>query len=87
MDPMRRANPRHVVEHHRDDQIALMQHLVVLEVVQQGVRNGTGVRHQVGRQTGRARCYAAMSRNASSLAEYFSLPDNAVVEIGTRVQI
>jgi KUP system potassium uptake protein len=29
----------------------------------------------------------AMSRNASSVAEYFGLPDNAVVELGTRVQV
>ncbi|HEU5297744.1 MAG TPA: KUP/HAK/KT family potassium transporter [Burkholderiaceae bacterium] len=35
----------------------------------------------------RARLFAAMNRNASSLAEYFNLPDNAVVELGTRVQI
>ena len=35
----------------------------------------------------RARLYAAMSRNASSVAEYFHLPDNAVVEMGARVQI
>jgi KUP system potassium uptake protein len=35
----------------------------------------------------RERLYAAMSRNASSVAGYFRLPDNAVVELGTRVQI
>jgi KUP system potassium uptake protein len=35
----------------------------------------------------RARLFVAMSRNASSVAEYFALPDNAVVELGTRVQI
>ncbi len=31
--------------------------------------------------------FAAMSRNAGSVAEFFRLPDNAVVELGTRVQI
>ncbi len=35
----------------------------------------------------RDRLFAAMSRNAGSVAEYFRLPDNAVVELGTRVQI
>jgi KUP system potassium uptake protein len=31
--------------------------------------------------------FAAMSRNASGVARFFRLPDNAVVELGTRVQI
>lgn len=31
--------------------------------------------------------FAAMSRNASGVAAFFRLPDNAVVELGTRVQI
>jgi KUP system potassium uptake protein len=35
----------------------------------------------------RERLFAAMSRNAGSVVEYFRLPDNAVVELGTRVQI
>jgi KUP system potassium uptake protein len=35
----------------------------------------------------RERLFAAMSRNAGSVAEFFRLPDNAVVELGTRVQI
>jgi KUP system potassium uptake protein len=35
----------------------------------------------------RERLFAAMSRNASGVVEYFHLPDNAVVELGTRVQI
>ena len=30
--------------------------------------------------------FATMSRNAGSVASFFSLPDNAVVELGTRVQ-
>ena len=31
--------------------------------------------------------FAAMSRNASSVADYFKLPNNCVIELGTRVQI
>jgi KUP system potassium uptake protein len=31
--------------------------------------------------------FAVMSRNASSVANYFALPNNCVVELGTRVQI
>ncbi len=35
----------------------------------------------------RERIYAAMVHNAGSVVEFFRLPDNAVVELGTRVQI
>lgn len=35
----------------------------------------------------RERLFAAMSRNASGVAAFFHLPDHAVVELGTRVQI
>jgi KUP system potassium uptake protein len=35
----------------------------------------------------RERLFAAMSRGSSGIAGYFRLPDNAVVELGTRVQI
>ena len=35
----------------------------------------------------REKLFAAMSRNAGSVVEFFHLPDNAVVELGTRVQI
>jgi KUP system potassium uptake protein len=35
----------------------------------------------------RERIFAAMTRNARSAAAYFRLPDNTVVELGTRVQI
>jgi KUP system potassium uptake protein len=35
----------------------------------------------------RERLFATMSRNAGSAVAYFRLPDNAVVELGTRVQI
>jgi KUP system potassium uptake protein len=35
----------------------------------------------------REKLFAAMSRNAGGIPEFFKLPDNAVVELGTRVQI
>ncbi|HEX5804746.1 MAG TPA: potassium transporter Kup [Macromonas sp.] len=35
----------------------------------------------------RKRLFAAMSRNAGGIVDYFRLPGNAVVELGTRVQI
>jgi len=35
--------------------------------------------------TWRARLYATMSRNAQGVVEFFNLPNNAVVELGTRV--
>jgi KUP system potassium uptake protein len=35
----------------------------------------------------RERLFAALSRNAGSVVAFFRLPDNAVVELGTRVQI
>jgi KUP system potassium uptake protein len=35
----------------------------------------------------RERLFAAMSRNAGGVVEFFRLPDNAVIELGTRVQI
>jgi len=35
----------------------------------------------------RERLFSAMSRNAGGVAEFFRLPSNAVVELGTRVQI
>ncbi|MCO5108692.1 MAG: potassium transporter Kup [Burkholderiaceae bacterium] len=42
---------------------------------------------RTGMATWRDRLFAAMSRNAGGVVEYFRLPGNAVVEIGTRVQI
>jgi KUP system potassium uptake protein len=35
----------------------------------------------------REHLFAMMSRNAGGIVEFFRLPDNAVVELGTRVQI
>ena len=35
----------------------------------------------------REKLFAAMNRNAGSAVDFFGLPDNAVVELGTRVQI
>jgi KUP system potassium uptake protein len=35
----------------------------------------------------RERLFATMSRNAGSVVEFFKLPNNSVIELGTRVQI
>jgi len=35
----------------------------------------------------REKMFAAMSRNAGSVVEFFKLPNNSVIELGTRVQI
>jgi KUP system potassium uptake protein len=35
----------------------------------------------------RERLFATMSRNAGRVSEFFRLPDNAVIELGTRVQL
>lgn len=35
----------------------------------------------------REQLFATMNRNAGSVVEFFKLPDNAVIELGTRVQI
>ena len=35
----------------------------------------------------RERLFAALSRNASGIVEFFGLPANAVVELGTRIRI
>ena len=35
----------------------------------------------------RERLFAAMTRNAGSVVEFFRLPNNSVIELGTRVQI
>ena len=35
----------------------------------------------------REKLFATMARNAGNVAEFFRLPNNAVVELGTRVQI
>lgn len=35
----------------------------------------------------RERLFAMTSRNAGSVADFFRLPDGAVAELGTRVQI
>jgi KUP system potassium uptake protein len=42
---------------------------------------GSGMAHW------REALFATMSRNAGSVADFFKLPHNCVVELGTRVQI
>ena len=35
----------------------------------------------------RERMFAAMARNAGNVTDYFNIPTNRVVELGTRVEI
>jgi KUP system potassium uptake protein len=35
----------------------------------------------------RERMFAAMARNAGNVTDYFNIPTNRVIELGTRVQI
>jgi KUP system potassium uptake protein len=35
----------------------------------------------------RERLFAAMARNAGNITDYFNIPANRVVELGTRVEI
>src|SRR5690606_25000014 len=44
-------------------------------------------RDNAGMAQWRDHLFAAMSRNAGNAAEFFRLPDNAVIELGTRIQI
>jgi len=37
--------------------------------------------------TWRDRMFAAMSRNAASITDFFNIPSNRVIELGTRVEI
>ena len=43
--------------------------------------------HGAGMANWRQKLFAMMSRNAGSAAQFFRLPDNAVVELGTRAQL
>jgi KUP system potassium uptake protein len=40
-----------------------------------------------GMATWRDRMFAALSRNAGSVTDFFNIPTNRVIELGTRVQI
>jgi len=35
----------------------------------------------------RDRLFAAMARNASTISDFFNIPTNRVVELGTRIEI
>ena len=41
----------------------------------------------VGMALWRDRLFAMMARNAGDVTDYFNIPDNRVIELGTRVQI
>ena len=49
LHPLVHRHPRHLVELHGEDHVALVQHLVVLEVVQQRLRHGARVGHRIHR--------------------------------------
>jgi len=41
----------------------------------------------IGMAMWRDRLFAAMARNAGNVTDYFNIPPNRVIELGTRVQI
>ena len=41
----------------------------------------------VGMAFWRDRVFAAMARNAGNVTDYFNIPTNRVIELGSRVQI
>jgi KUP system potassium uptake protein len=41
----------------------------------------------IGMALWRDRLFAAMARNAGDVTDYFNIPTNRVIELGTRVQI
>jgi KUP system potassium uptake protein len=43
--------------------------------------------HEGGMADWREHLFAAMSQNAGGVVDFFHLPDSAVVELGTRIQI
>jgi KUP system potassium uptake protein len=47
------------------------------------VRSG----HETGMAPWRDRLFVAMARNAGSVTDFFNIPANRVVELGTRVEI
>ena len=44
-------------------------------------------RQSSGMARWRQQLFIAMARNSSSAADYFRLPDNGVIELGSRVQL
>lgn len=57
------------------------------EIVVPGKGSGQGSSKESGMARWREALFAVMSRNAGSVAGFFRLPNNCVVELGTRVQI
>ena len=64
LEPVRRRDMRHVLDLHGQDQHPLVQHLVVLEIVQQRRRDGVRPR-----STGRPRCRAPGAPSGRRLDE------------------
>jgi hypothetical protein len=59
-DALRFADARHVLRHYPERHDALVQHLVVLEIVQQGARHDVEVVGQEHRRAGDARRWLAL---------------------------
>ena len=47
----------------------------------------TGGAGGIGMAMWRDRLFATMARNAGSVVEYFNLPTNRVIELGTQIEI
>ena len=50
-------------------------------------RDQTSAAVESGMPLWRDRVFAAMARNAGNAADYFKLPANRVIELGTKVEI
>ena len=78
------ANWRNVSRRRSPDtcsRTAFAMHSRVVSYLAAVPAKGAGMTHW------RERLFAAMSRNAGSAVEFFELPSNGVMEIGTRVRI
>ena len=84
-----------VEKHPRADRLSLTRVTVgdgeALEIVCGATNIAPGQRVPValpgGMAVWRERLFAAMARNAGNVSAFFNIPDNRVVELGSRVQI
>lgn len=68
-------------EHDMEFQMLQTSFFLSRESVIPSVRNGKGMARW------RERLFAAMARNAGSVVDYFNLPTNRVIELGTQIEI
>lgn len=68
-------------EHELEFQMLQTSFFLSRETVIPSVRNGEGM------ALWRERLFAAMARNAASAVEYFNIPANRVIELGTQIEI